>query len=336
MELLRTVMVSWFVSDLPIIVVFSRLGGISEQVGGMASNVAAMKERMESNDDQIMPILRQLQEVQLGMQAALISQGAQLRQMQEMQQVFRGGAQNMFAPSLPPHLPLLLFRPPLQLPCAPAPMLAPGSFLLPPSMAIPHPPVRNLMPAPASIPTSLSERSNNICLCSVWYSCLLFVVATSDNWLPFSFHVYRPPMTLHRTGGGTYTGAPLKKKAHSAVPGPAPPPIPNRDLQTVFAMYMEWRFGQGGSLAIRTIMSDLGEAGDAWRKHPQHKSWVDRRRPMWWELEKKTTGLSEAAAKVVVDLMDKRRGTMSVSAFIITLDKPPPDWFRKLSHSAAP
>ena len=89
-------------------------------------------------------------------------------------------------------------------------------------------------------------------------------------------------------------------------------------------------------MAIRSIMFDLGEAGDAWRKHKQHKTWVDKRRPIWWALEKMTAGLTVAGANAAVDAMDVRRGDQSVTAFILTLDKPGADWFKEMSQSAAP
>jgi len=65
-------------------------------------------------------------------------------------------------------------------------------------------------------------------------------------------------------------------------------------------------------------------------------TWVDKRSPIWWALENMTAGLTVAGAKVAVDAMDVRRGNQSVSAFILTLDKPEKDWFKELSHSAAP
>ena len=65
-------------------------------------------------------------------------------------------------------------------------------------------------------------------------------------------------------------------------------------------------------------------------------TWVDKRSPIWWALENMTAGLTVAGAKVAVDAMDVRRGNQSVSAFILTLDKPEKDRFKELSHSAAP
>ena len=150
-----------------------RLGGISGQVGSLAT---AIKDYHEGTSAMLRQIL-----------AVKHSQRAQMTQM-----LARGG-QNMFAPSqssLPPSFPpLLFFRPPLQLP---APALAIGGFLLPPRVAVPQAaqwgaspgprsPVRMLMPAPASGPTPLSKRSKH----QLAFFCLL--ILTIGSRFPFMF-----------------------------------------------------------------------------------------------------------------------------------------------------
>ena len=72
----------------------------------------------------------------------------------------------------------------------------------------------------------------------------------------------------------------------------------------------------------------------AWRSYKPHKSWVDHRKRLWWEMEK-ARGKESADAegeRTFLAAMQARLGDRSIPQFILTLPKTPDGWREKLSR----